>query len=137
MKIFIVATHGKFAQGICNSMEIIMGKQENVVSLCAYTNGESDIKNNIKNLLDSFSKDDEIIVMTDIFGGSVNNEFMNYKNRKNFYLVSGLNLSLLLGMLSSQDKSVENMINSALADAKDGLKFCNKLLSDTIVEEEF
>lgn len=137
MKKFIVATHGKFAEGICNSMEIIMGKQNNVVSLCAYTDGESDIKDRVKNLLNSYSADDEIIVMTDIFGGSVNNEFMNYKERKNFYLVSGVNLTLLLGMLALQDESVENMINSALADATDGMKFCNKLWQEAVAEEEF
>lgn len=137
MKKFIVATHGKFAEGICNSMEIIMGKQNNVVSLCAYVDGESDIKDRVKNLLNSYSTDDEIIVMTDIFGGSVNNEFMNYKERKNFYLVSGVNLTLLLGMLALQDESVENMINSALADATDGMKFCNKLWQEAVAEEEF
>lgn len=139
MKKFIIATHGKFAEGIYNSMEIIIGKQNNVIALCAYTDGENDIKDKVKKLLDSYSLDDEIIVITDIFGGSVNNEFMSYKERKNLYLVSGLNLTLLLGMISSQDEPVEKMILDALEEAKNGMKFCNKLWQEqeAIVEEEF
>ncbi len=65
-------------------------------------------------------KDKEIIVLTDLFGGSVNNEFLQYINQDHVYLVAGLNLSLLIELVSQLDAEVETtvLIQQVLTDSK-------------------
>lgn len=65
-------------------------------------------------------KDKEIIVLTDLFGGSVNNEFLQYINQDHVYLVAGLNLPLLIELVSRLDAEVETtvLIQQVLTDSK-------------------
>lgn len=41
---FIIATHGLFAEGIKNSIEIILGKFENLSTLSCYTDSNFNLK---------------------------------------------------------------------------------------------
>ena len=73
----VVATHGYFAKGILDSIKLICGEQENITYFCAYVDGESmedgdsEITSKLENLLDSFPKEDEVVVLVDLLGGSV------------------------------------------------------------------
>ncbi len=84
-------------------------------------------------------KDKEIIVLTDLFGGSVNNEFLQYINQDHVYLVAGLNLSLLIELVSQLDAEVETtvLIQQVLTDSKKMIQFCNERLHQKIEEDEF
>ena len=44
---FIIATHGLFAEGIKNSIEIILGKFENLSTLSCYTDSNFNLKKEI------------------------------------------------------------------------------------------
>ncbi len=46
----------------------------------------------MKEIIDALCDDEELIVTTDIFGGSVNNEFMKYLSKSNIHLIAGVNL---------------------------------------------
>lgn len=122
---FIIATHGKFAEGIYNSLSIIMGEQPNFSLLCAYTNDEN-IEDQIENLVSSL-KGNEIIILTDVFGGSVNNCFMKYIEQENIHLVTGVNLPLLMEIVCNKQLPVEEMIEKSIEAATNGFKYCKKL----------
>ena len=77
-KKLLIATHSVFADGIKNAMELVTGEQNSVSTLCAYTNDMTEVETPIKEIIDALCDDEELIVTTDIFGGSVNNEFMKY-----------------------------------------------------------
>ena len=81
----------------------------------------------------------ELIVITDIFGGSVNNEFLTYLKRKNFYLVAGLNLPLLIELVSGLNTSepTEEWVRKTLHASKKNIQFCNDLLERSVKEETF
>lgn len=74
-KKLLIATHSVFADGIKNAMELVTGEQNSVSTLCAYTNDMTEVETPIKEIIDALCDDEELIVTTDIFGGSVNNEF--------------------------------------------------------------
>ena len=46
-KQFIIASHGKFARGLYDSLSLIMGEQKNVETLCAYID-DNNIEEQIK-----------------------------------------------------------------------------------------
>lgn len=135
MKRFIIASHGNFAAGILDSVELIMGKQENFEPLCAYRDGDNDIKDRVKQLIESKAPEDELIIITDVFKGSVNNEFMNYIDRKNVYLVAGMNLALLLELVVNQDEDTPVMLREAIKTAQETIVYCND--QEDVQDEEF
>lgn len=137
MRHIILASHGTFSRGIYNSVQIILGEQENVHVIQAYVEEGQDVNDLITNTLKDIPAEDDIIVCTDVFGGSVNNEWMKRLNRKNLHLITGMNLGLLMNVFMRKDEDdLENMIRQSIQEAKDGVVYCNDLLSDED-EEEF
>ncbi|MBJ3457119.1 PTS sugar transporter subunit IIA, partial [Salmonella enterica subsp. enterica serovar Agona] len=91
---YIFASHGTLASGVLNSVELILGKRSNVWTLCAYVEESVDLSQQVDTLIARIPPEDEIIALTDIFAGSVNNEFVRYLSRENFHLLAGINLPL-------------------------------------------
>jgi fructoselysine and glucoselysine-specific PTS system IIA component len=130
MRKYLIATHGTFAKGIHSSLEIIMGTPENVFLLQAYTGENKSIKEELDTVLEKISKEDELIVFTDLMGGSVTNQILQYALKKNVYIISGLNLPLLLDiLLADQEIPVNEVIETGINNAKDQIVFVNKLIT--------
>lgn len=135
MRQLVIATHGKFASGLKHAYELITGDQS-VIALDTYLDESFDLQASVSQLLDSLS-DHEVIVLTDVFGGSVNNEFMQYIQQPNLYLVTGVNLPLLIeigSQISNTSKSIEEIINSTIPIGQDMVRYC--VLDSEIVEED-
>ncbi|EOH99896.1 hypothetical protein UAW_00391 [Enterococcus haemoperoxidus ATCC BAA-382] len=133
----ILATHGNFAQGIRTSLELICGKSTNVEVVCAYMREDFDLAQTVEIII-AENRKNELVVITDIFGGSVNNEFFKYVEEPNVYLISGLNLSLLIELYTQLEitDSLENLIIQAIKTSQETIKYCN-LLKAKDEEEEF
>lgn len=136
---FIVASHAHFASGIVESIGLLSGERENVHALSMYVDGNEDLTKEAAAILDGFAADDEVVVCTDLFGGSVNNEFTKIvQTRPNTYLVANMNLPLLIQLLfSDQEAPADQVIREILAADDTRVKFVNDLLTDADDEEEF
>ena len=108
---FIIATHGLFAEGIKNSIEIILGKFENLSTLSCYTDSNFNLKKEI----------DEIL-----------------KINKNIHLITGLNLPLVLNLLGEQENYLipEELIQNSIEISSDAVKYCNLELIKTSKNED-
>lgn len=78
MRKVLVATHGRFAEGIRETMQFIMGDEGTVDVLNAYTSQEFDMHKEAERLVNNLGAGDELIVAADLFGGSVANAFVQY-----------------------------------------------------------
>ena len=137
-KKLLIATHSVFADGIKNAMELVTGEQNSVSTLCAYTNDMTEVETPIKEIIDALCDDEELIVTTDIFGGSVNNEFMKYLSKSNIYLIAGVNLPLLFELIMNlESENTVQMIQTAVKNARKQLQYCNPLIQCSIIEENF
>ncbi|SXW12711.1 PTS system protein [Klebsiella pneumoniae] len=47
---YIFASHGSFANGLLNSVELILGKQPDIHTLCAYVEEEVDLTQQVEAL---------------------------------------------------------------------------------------
>ena len=139
MRQFIVASHAHFASGIVESIGLLSGERENVHALSMYVDGNEDLTKEAAAILNGFAADDEVVVCTDLFGGSVNNEFTKIvQTRPNTYLVANMNLPLLIQLLfSDQEAPADQVIREILAADDTRVKFVNDLLTDADDEEEF
>ena len=96
---------------------------------------------NLSSLVDAWSsgrKENETwVVMTDLFGGSVNNEFMNRLPGDDYFLIAGMNLPLVISVLSEDEALDCGKLRQVAEDAGEMLVYCNDLLTEAADDEEF
>ncbi|MDB4921754.1 hypothetical protein [Mucilaginibacter sp.] len=127
---FLIATHGTFAAGVKSSLDLIIGAIENVFLIQAYINADIAVDTQINEVLDQVSDTDELVVFCDILGGSITNQILQHALKPNVHVISGFNLPLLIEVLMSDtDTPVEEVIASALNNAKEQMTYVNKLLT--------
>lgn len=137
MRQYILASHGGFSKGIYESIKIIVGEQPNVHIVSAFIDGNNDLEKLVKEVLQAIDKDDEIIVCSDVFGGSVNNEFMKQLGKgKNLYLITGMNLPLLMQLFLSVEEDTEKMIKDIVYSDDTKVKYCNEMIKLSNNEED-
>lgn len=136
---YIFASHGTFARGVLDSVELILGKQQNIYTLCAYVEESRDLTEQVTELLARIPDQDEVIVITDIFAGSVNNEFVRFLTQPTFHLIAGLNLPLVIDLLISADEqNTEKLINDALFSSRESIQYCNHTIASAVsVDKDF
>lgn len=134
----ILASHGKFASGIYSSLQLICGSNNQISILDCYLTEEFDLSSAVKKMMDA-NVDNEIVVITDLFGGSVNNEFLRYIQQPDYYLVAGMNLPFLIEFVTQYftTESVPELINRTLHSSKEMIRFCNEVIEQETEEEEF
>lgn len=127
---FLIATHGTFAAGIKSSLDIITGANDNVFLIQAYVDENVSVEDQIKEVLSQVNDEDELVIFSDIMGGSVTNQVLQHALRPNVYIVSGFNLPLVIDIiLSDMDRSLEEIIEGSIGNAKEQMVFVNKLLT--------
>ena len=104
----IISSHGHFASGIKSSVEILMGPNDRFTVFDAYINQDS-----VNEHLDAFYKtvgpQDQVIMLSDLYGGSVNSVMYTYLTRPNTRLVAGVNLALVLELAVKEEISDEDL----------------------------
>ena len=108
----VLLSHGPLASGMKNTIELIAGRQDNLFTYDAYVDGNNDIKAFLLDFL-KIHLNEKVIVITDFLGGSVNNDAIECKNNYDFYLITGMNVLLVLNLV---------------------LKYCNSEL-DSVIRE--
>ena len=94
MKRMLIAAHGRLAEGLCSALSLIMGKKEQIAYINAFLS-DTPLEKQIDDYFASVGKEDQVLVVTDAFFGSVNQKLL-MKRRENSMVVTGANLPLLL-----------------------------------------
>ncbi|WP_238881981.1 mannose/fructose/sorbose PTS transporter subunit IIA [Clostridium sp. YIM B02551] len=123
----ILASHGEFAKGILQSGTMIFGEQENVKAVTLMpSEGPDDLKAKMKEAIASFDKQDEVLFLVDLWGGTpfnqANSLFEEHKDK--WAIVAGLNLPMLIEAygLRLSNESAHEIAASILTSAKEGIK---------------
>lgn len=99
MKKVLVASHGHLASGIRSSIGILTGMADMVEAVDCYVD-DSDFTPRIQAFIDSVGPEDEAIIFTDIYGGSVFQKVVLMEPEKRGIVhVTGMNLGLVIETL--------------------------------------
>ena len=136
MRQFIIASHAHFAAGINESVSLLSGERDNVRTLSMYVDGNNDLAAAAAKMLDETPEGDDLVVCTDLFGGSVNNEFTSIVQRRpNTYLVTNMNLPLLIQLLFAEEgRDTAEVIREICAADDTRVKYVNDLLDASAKE---
>ena len=137
MRQYIFASHAHFAPGIKESTELLSGARDNVHDLSMFVDGRTDVAEEAAKLLATFDPADDVIVCTDLFGGSVNNEFTKIvQTRPNTHLVTNMNLPLLIQLLFVPESTPIDEAIRQIVEADDTkVKYVNDLLGQAELDE--
>ncbi len=102
MRKFLIITHGKFAEGISQSLTLFIGENHPFKAISAYVD-DIPVNEKIDDFMRTVTDDDQLVILTDIMGGSVNQLMMPYLSRDNTYILSGINFPMLLELACLQD----------------------------------
>ncbi|MBQ9425004.1 MAG: PTS sugar transporter subunit IIA [Erysipelotrichaceae bacterium] len=105
---FFISSHGHFASGIKSSVEILMGPNPRITVFDAYVTQES-VQENLDRFYENVEPEDQVILLSDLYGGSVNQVMYTYLDRPNTRLIAGVNLALVLELAVKEEISDEEL----------------------------
>ncbi|QAA23371.1 PTS sugar transporter subunit IIA [Sporolactobacillus terrae] len=137
MRKIIIASHHKMATGIKDTLNYITGERNNVSALSAYLTN-TPIQEEIDALLKGVDQEDEVVVFTDLLGGSVNQSFAKYTARPHFHVIIGINLPIVLTIALKPDDTylTAEQIRSSLDEAKEQLIYVNDFITNRPEDED-
>ena len=132
MEKLILVSHGKFCEGIKDSVEMILGPQEHIFTVSLLEeDGPQDLESKFTQHID---KDDDIVVFVDILGGTPANIISKLiMQGEELELYTGMNLPMIISYLNGQ------MINEEvdyIYKGRKGIVKVNDIINDSESEED-
>jgi len=133
----ILASHGGLAAGMRDTVELIVGEVPNVHVLSTTRDETEPITVRAKRLLGSFDPADTVYILTDVMGGSVNNDMLTLlSDFPKATILCGTNACLALNLASADEPLSDEEIEEFLEEARSQIVNCNKLLQNAANDEE-
>ncbi len=140
MRHIVIASHAHFADGIAESITLLVGIPCDIRTISCFVDGTTDVAAAVRATLADIPEADEVVVCTDLLGGSVNNELLSIVQEiPNIYLVTNMNLPLLLTLALgiNDEEDLPAFLRSLVNSDKMRPVFCNDALADVDEDEEF
>jgi PTS system mannose-specific IIA component len=122
----LIITHGLFGKELLNSVEMIMGEQEDVKAL-GLSLGESvdELRSTAEGIiLENQKAGMDTILLVDILGGSPSNVALYLlKKYNNIKLITGVNMLVLIEFLQSRESNeLDDLMNLMINSGTEGIK---------------
>ncbi|SEU28285.1 PTS system, mannose-specific IIA component [Lacrimispora sphenoides] len=129
----ILFMHGNLAVEFIRASAMVFGEQKETVAYGLDLGCDVDeLRNSIKNsILDSTSKGQEVLVLTDLMNGTPFNTMMQLGTECRFSHFTGINFPLLLEVLNRRmSQNMLSAINGLEEAAKNSVYNCDTFLSE-------
>ncbi|MBG8202582.1 PTS fructose transporter subunit IIA [Enterococcus faecium] len=132
MATIILASHGEFAQGLKQTATMIIGDSVPIHALSAFRDEDESILVQIKKLLATIDIE-ETYILTDILGGSVNNDMLTIiKEYEGLQLITGMNLPLVISIATYNGKIGESELEKLIKESQQSVIDCRELLVEQL-----
>ena len=129
----IVGTHGRFAEELVKSCEMICGEQKNVRAVTLVPGeGPDDVVRKYEAAIKELDCDGGVLFLNDLFGGSPYNAACRLViNNESYGIVTGVNLPMLIEMTSAQladdgSEPITALMERAVEAGKNGTQTFHK-----------
>ena len=133
MKKFLFATHGTLATGMKSTLELLIGNTADITCLTAYVNN---VDEQLKVYFSEVSDEDQVIVCTDLMGGSVNQKVVPYAQKENVFLIAGFNLPLILELAMNEDKVTKEELLDSIEESRKNMMLVQVEIPEGKKEDE-
>ncbi len=135
----IAVSHGSFSKGLVDSVQMLVGEQENLVAYGLFPEQTvATLKEELQVELDATPEGEEVLFLTDLFHGSPFNAVVDLMRNYDFYHITGINipLAVLVMMGRYANKSADEICRELLAEAPDTVKYVNDMFQNEEDDEE-
>ena len=131
MKKIVVASHAKMAEGIQSTLELFVGTGMDITYMSAYVEDHPAIEEQISQFFEQLKDDDQALIFTDLFGGSVNQKMMEAaEGKSNVFLIAGFNLALIIELIYAAEVYTPELVADIVDKTKDTMVYVNKVEDD-------
>ena len=136
-KRFLIATHSTLAEGFTNALMFFAGDGIDVTYINAYIDGKP-IDEKINSFFSTLNDKDELIVLTDLLAGSVNQNLYKYISREHTHILTGINLALALSLVleSANDYLTKERINQLVNSSRENIVYMNEFQAEVDDDDE-
>jgi mannose/fructose/sorbose-specific phosphotransferase system IIA component len=135
----IVVSHGSFSQGVVDSVQMLVGEQENLVAYGLFPEQTvATLTEKLEEELKATPEGEEVLFLSDLFHGSPFNAIVSLMQNYDFYHVTGINIPLAVEVMMGRyaDKTAAEICEGLLETAPETVKYVNLLFNDDDDEEE-
>ena len=132
VEVFLIS-HEDVSESLLRSAELILGNQKNVYTYSLKRGEDIEIFGEKINEKIEELKNEKILILTDMFGGTPSNVIAANLKKYDFKCISGMNLPMLLDALLLRDDDsleIEQLAEQCLKTGKEGIIKIKKMISE-------
>ena len=130
----VLVSHGNLANEFAKTLEHIVGPQENLITVSLFPDDDMEVKRKeIQDAVQQVEKNQGVVILTDMFGGTPSNLAHSLLKGQNVEIVAGMNLPLLIKLVSS--RKTKSLHESVLLAQEAGRKYIH-VASQTLNESK-
>ncbi len=128
MKKIVLASHGKLAEGLLDTL-ILLGADTSFVEPLTFYCECGATEDDITRVLREAGEETQLIVFTDIMFGSVNQLFLRLATKMaktNVRIITGFNLPVVMGVIAAEDPLTDEELYQMVKDGKEQMMLMSK-----------
>lgn len=124
----VLASHGKFAEGIMESGQMIFGPQKDVAAVTLTPDmGPNDLKTKLKEAVATFDEQEHVLFFVDLWGATPFNQvngLLASEGHEDWVMVTGLNLPMLIQAYGDRmsEGTAAAIAKDVFTEAKNGIR---------------
>lgn len=125
MRKIVLASHGELADGLKHTLQFFAGDSVDITTICAYVDAVS-IEEKIESFFAGVKEEDEVLIFTDLLGGSVNRAFLPYIKKAHVHVITGMFLGVILELIFKKEGYLsDEEVSNALNKSKESIVYMN------------
>ncbi len=118
---YFLSSHGHLASGLKSSIDVLLGGCSRLTVFDAYVD-ERSLEEVLNGFYTEVNPDDQVILLSDMYGGSVNSIMYTFLDRPNTTLIAGVNLALVIGLVINDRELTRAEIEDVVRQSREALR---------------
>lgn len=123
-----------------DTLNFVSGGIEHMSVIAAYVDNRP-IDEAVAEAMADVAEDDELIILTDMTGGSVNQKFFSFRTRPHTHVVSGMNLPVAFALAMEPGDGADGYftnehVHEIVEESRQELRYINEISADGDDEDE-
>lgn len=135
---YLLASHGKFAEGTKSFLDIMISQRDDVYTLGAFMD-ERGLDELIEEKMKEIGDFEQLIVFCDLNGGSVAQKMYIYQNNdsRDIKVIAGYNIALVMDIIFKNKALTDEEIRESINECKNHIVYLNDIKAALIEEDLF
>lgn len=135
----VLVSHGEQSKGMLNTVQMLLGPQENIAAYCLYPESTvDDFREKLRAEVEQYGADN-IVFLSELKQGSPFNALVSLTRDYDLHHLTGTNLAMLMTIVmerDDEDATAESVCEAAMETAAESIYDVRKLLRESSGDDE-